>query len=71
MAIANWRTAYATNRSVPRVIDTQPEACAEELPAWAGLGATHMNFCTIDAGFTTVDQHVAHMRRFMAARPRG
>ncbi len=68
VAIANWRNSYATNRSVPRVIDTEPEECAALLAEWAAVGATHMYFSTIDAGFSTVDQHVAYMRRFAQAR---
>ena len=35
--------------------------------AWEELGATHLFFNTLGAGFSTVDQHVAAIRRFKEA----
>ena len=46
--------------------DGSPEAWLEELDAWRQLGATHVCFNTMKAGFKT-SQHIDAIRRFSAA----
>ena len=43
-----------------------PEAWLKEIDAWRQLGATHMSFNTMKAGFKT-SQHIEALRRFAAA----
>lgn len=43
-----------------------PEAWLKELDAWRQLGATHVSFNTMKAGFKT-SQHIDALRRFVAA----
>lgn len=42
-----------------------PDDWAKSLAAWTDLGATHMSVNTMGGGFTSLDQHVEALRRFM------
>ncbi len=43
----------------------RPEAWAEAVTFFAELGATHLEFNTMRAGFLTVDAHIAALRTFL------
>jgi len=45
--------------------DGRPERWREALEGWQAAGATHMTIITMGCGFTTPDQHVEALRRFM------
>jgi hypothetical protein len=67
VSLANWRTRLAADPTTKRGIDMEPEGCAEKVASWAALGATHVCFNTMDAGFARVDDHLKAMRRFTEA----
>jgi len=43
---------------------TPPERWGELAAAWRALGATHLSVNTMNAGFTTAQQHIDAVRRF-------
>ncbi len=45
--------------------DGRPERWREAIEGWQAAGATHMTVITMGCGFTTSDQHVDALRRFM------
>jgi probable F420-dependent oxidoreductase len=64
--MCDWRNWLDSKPDVPRTIARTPEACAEALPDWRAMGATHMAFASVDTGFDA-DGHIEAMRQFMAA----
>ena len=49
------------------VRDTTPDDWVKDMAAWRELGATHLSVSTMGAGFVSMDQHVAALRRFYEA----
>jgi probable F420-dependent oxidoreductase len=46
--------------------DGPPDALAETMAGWHGVGATHISLNTMGAGLTTPDDHLNAIRRFAA-----
>jgi hypothetical protein len=44
-----------------------PQAWADDVQGWRALGATHLSVNTMGAGFSTADDHVNALRRFLDA----
>lgn len=46
-----------------------PEDRARDITPWLDIGATHIDYNTMRAGFSTLEQHIDALRRFKLAMP--
>jgi alkanesulfonate monooxygenase SsuD/methylene tetrahydromethanopterin reductase-like flavin-dependent oxidoreductase (luciferase family) len=48
---------------------SDPDAWARAVETFAGMGIDRLEFNTMGAGFSTVDQHIKALQRFLEAAP--